>query len=66
MTIQPAGASTERVAWSNGTAYKENDRVILLLQGGGLFHAIPKRAFNDTSPLAAFRDLARGRHDSSR
>jgi hypothetical protein len=63
VTIQPAGALTERILWTQLQRLKENERVVLLLHGTGLIHAIPKRAFSDKASLASFRALAR-RHAS--
>jgi hypothetical protein len=63
VTIQPAGALTERIRWVQVQRLKENERVVLLLQGTDLIHAIPKRAFSDKAALASFRGLAR-RHGS--
>jgi hypothetical protein len=63
VTIQPAGALTERISWTQLRRFKENERVVLLLHGTGLIHAIPKRAFSDKILLASFRSLAR-RHQS--
>jgi hypothetical protein len=60
VTIQPAGALTERVSWTQLQRLKENERVLLLLQGAELI-AIPKRAFSDKESLASFRSLARRR-----
>jgi len=59
VTIQPQGAMTERILWTQLRRLKENDRIVLLLQGASAIHAIPKRAFPDRSALAAFRALAR-------
>jgi hypothetical protein len=62
VTIQPAGTPPERIRWSQLQKYRENDRVILLLQDASVIHAIPKRAFPDKATLAAFRALARRRN----
>jgi hypothetical protein len=61
VTIQPAGTPQERIPWSHLQQYRENERVILLLQEASVIHAIPKRAFPDKASLAAFRALARHR-----
>jgi hypothetical protein len=60
VTIQPAGSLTERILWSELQRLRENERVILLLQGAGFSHAIPKRAFPNKTLLDAFRAAARG------
>src|SRR5882762_4098989 len=60
VTIQPAGSLTERILWTELQRLRENERVILLLQGVGFSHAIPKRAFPNTTMLDAFRAAARG------
>jgi hypothetical protein len=60
VTIQPAGSLTERILWSELQRLRENERVILLLQGVGFSHAIPKRAFPNKAMLDAFRVAARG------
>lgn len=59
VTIQPAGSLTERILWTELQRLRENERVILLLQGGGISHAIPKRAFPNKTTLNAFRVAAR-------
>jgi hypothetical protein len=59
VTIQPAGSLTERILWTQLQRLRENERVVLLVQGPGLIHAIPKRAFADKATLDAFRVLAR-------
>jgi hypothetical protein len=59
VTIQPAGCLTERILWTQLQRLRENERVVLLLQGSGVFHAIPNRAFADKATLDAFRVLAR-------
>jgi hypothetical protein len=59
VTIQPSGSLTERILWTELQGLRENDRVILLLQGAGFSHAIPKRAFPTKSLLGAFRAAAR-------
>src|SRR3984893_13233475 len=61
VTIQPAGALTERILWTELQRLRENERVVLLLQGAGFSHAIPKRAFPNKTMLDAFRVAARGR-----
>jgi hypothetical protein len=61
ITIQPSGSLTERILWTQLQRLKENERIVLLSQGSGLIHAIPKRAF-DKAGLEAFRNLAR-RHE---
>jgi hypothetical protein len=66
VTIQPAGAMTERILWTQLRRLKENERVVLLSQGTGLMHAIPKRAFSDKASLASFRLLARGHQSKLR
>jgi hypothetical protein len=66
VTIQPAGALTERILWTQLQRLRENERVVLLLQGSGLFHAIPKRAFADKATLDAFRVLARRQQGRTR
>jgi YcxB-like protein len=63
ITIHPAGALSERILWAELKPLKENERLVLLRQGAGTFHAIPKRAFSDKQSLAAFRRLAR-KHES--
>jgi hypothetical protein len=60
VTIQPAGSLTERILWTELQRLRENERVILLLQGAGFSHAIPKRAFANKTMLDAFRRAARG------
>ena len=60
VTIQPAGSLTERILWTELQRLRENERVILLLQGAGFSHAIPKRAFANKTMLDAFRVAARG------
>jgi YcxB-like protein len=62
VTIQPAGALTERILWTELQRLRENERVILLLQGAGFGHAIPKRAFPNKTMLDAFRVAARAGH----
>ena len=62
VTIQPLGASRERILWTQLQRLRENERIVLLFQGSGIIHAIPKRAFGDKSTLATFRLLAR-RHE---
>ena len=59
VTIQPAGSLTERILWTELQRLRENERVILLLQGVGISHAIPKRAFPNKTTLDAFRVAAR-------
>lgn len=59
ITIQPAGSSAERIPWSSLQRLSENERIVLLLQTSGQFHAIPKRAFPDKAALGALRLLAR-------
>src|SRR3984893_8426387 len=61
VTIQPAGSLTERILWTELQRLRENERVILLLQGAGFSHAIPKRAFPNKTMLDSFRAAARGR-----
>lgn len=61
VTIQPAGAPPETIPWPQLREYRENERVILLLQDASAIHAIPKRAFPDKTSLAGFRSLARRR-----
>jgi hypothetical protein len=63
VTIQPASSVTERILWTQLHRFRENERIVLLLQGSDLIHAIPKRAFSDKATLAAFRLLARS-HES--
>jgi hypothetical protein len=60
VTIQPAGSLTERILWTEMQRLRENERVIVLLQGVGFSHAIPKRAFANKTMLDAFRAAARG------
>jgi hypothetical protein len=60
VTIQPAGSLTERILWTELQRLRENERVILLLQGVGFSHAIPKRAFPNKTMLDAFRAAASG------
>jgi hypothetical protein len=59
VTIQPSGSLTERILWTELQRLRENERVILLVQGVGVSHAIPKRAFPDKTTLEAFRTAAR-------
>jgi hypothetical protein len=59
VTIEPAGASKERILWAQLRPLRENERVVLLLQETAMIHAIPKRAFPDRAALDAFRALAR-------
>jgi len=59
VSIQPAGAPVERIAWRQLQRLRENERVFLLLQPNGVMHAIPKRAFAEPMMLASFRRLAR-------
>ncbi len=59
VTIQPADSLTERILWTELQRLRENERVILLLQGVGFSHAIPKRAFPNKMMLDAFRVAAR-------
>jgi hypothetical protein len=58
ISIQPAGAAVERIAWIQLQRMLENERIFLLLQPTGVMHAIPKRAFTDPTMLVAFRRLA--------
>ena len=58
VTIRPAGALQEHIPWSAILRLRENERIVLLVQGGDLLHAIPKRAFTDKALLAAFRVMA--------
>ncbi|HLZ97305.1 MAG TPA: YcxB family protein [Steroidobacteraceae bacterium] len=60
VTIQPAGFAAERIPWAQLRQLRENERVVLLLQGVGLSHAIPKRAFVNKAMLDALRAAARG------
>jgi hypothetical protein len=62
LTIQPASSVAERILWTQLHRLRENERVMVLSQGAGLIHAIPKRAFPDKAALDAFRSLAR-RHE---
>ena len=59
VTIQPLSSPGERVLWTDLQCLKENERVVLLQQKGGLMHAIPKRAFPDRAALAVLRRRAR-------
>ena len=59
VSIQPAGALVERIAWNELAAFKENERIVLFQQKGGALHAIPKRAFCDKAVLTALRRTAR-------
>jgi hypothetical protein len=59
ISIQPAGAPVERIAWIQLQRLRENERVFLLLQPTGVMHAIPKRAFTDPQMLGSFRRFAR-------
>jgi hypothetical protein len=59
VTIQPAGALTERILWTDLQPLRESERIVLLLQAPGVIHAIPKRAFPDKAALQTFRLLAR-------
>ncbi len=59
VTISPAGAAAERIPWQQLRQLRENERILLMLQGASLIHAIPKRAFPDAASLAAFRAFAR-------
>ncbi len=65
VTIQPAGASRERILWSQLQKLRENERIVLLFQATGAIHAIPKRAFSNKAALAAFRLLARRHQPAS-
>jgi hypothetical protein len=58
-TIQPLSSPCERILWTDLQCLKENERVVLLQQKGGLLHAIPKRAFPDKAALAVLRRRAR-------
>jgi hypothetical protein len=59
VTIHPTAALSERILWTELKPLKENERIVLLSQGAGNFHAIPKRAFPDKEALIGFRRLAR-------
>jgi hypothetical protein len=59
VTIRPANAPSEFVAWTDLLRFRENERVLVLLQKTGMMHAIPKRAFIDRAKLDAFRRAAR-------
>jgi folylpolyglutamate synthase/dihydropteroate synthase len=61
VSIQPATALVERIAWSELGAFKENERIVLFQQRSGAIHAIPKRAFADKAVLAALRRTARAK-----
>jgi YcxB-like protein len=61
VSIQPAAALMERIAWSELAAFKENERIVLFQQSSGALHAVPKRAFSDKSVLAALRRTARAK-----
>jgi hypothetical protein len=58
VSIQPADTIVERIPWSEVTAFKENDRVVLFQQKSRAIHAIPKRAFPDEAVLATLRRTA--------
>src|SRR3984893_15825885 len=60
VTIQPAGSLTERILWTEMQRLRGKEGGILLLQGAGFGHAIPKRAFPNKTLLDAFRVAARG------
>jgi hypothetical protein len=59
ITIAPAGAPAELIAWSALKRLRENERLVLLLQKSGQIHAIPKRAFADKAALGVLKLLAR-------
>jgi YcxB-like protein len=59
ISIQPSTSICERILWTQLQPLKENERVILFQQKGGIIHAVPKRAFLDKAALAAVRNLAR-------
>jgi YcxB-like protein len=59
ISIQPTASICERILWAELQPLKENNRVILFRQKGGVIHAVPKRAFPDKAALAAVRNLAR-------
>jgi len=59
VSIQPADAIVERIAWSELEAFKENERIVLFQQKSRAIHAIPKRAFPDKAVLAMLRQTAR-------
>jgi hypothetical protein len=59
VSIQPADAIVERIAWSELEAFKENERIVLFQQKSRAIHAIPKRAFPDKAVLATLRQTAR-------
>jgi hypothetical protein len=59
VTIHPASAMSERISWRDLKPLRENERIVLLQQGSGQIHAIPKRAFTDKAVLAEFRNSAR-------
>jgi hypothetical protein len=59
VSIQPADAVVERIAWSELEAFKENERIVLFQQKSRAIHAIPKRAFPDKAVLATLRRTAR-------
>ena len=59
VSIQPADAIVERIAWSELEAFKENERIVLFQQKSRAIHAIPKRAFPDKAVLATLRRTAR-------
>lgn len=58
VSIQPADAIVERIAWRELAAFKENDRIVLFQHKSRAIHAIPKRAFADKAVLAALRRTA--------
>jgi hypothetical protein len=66
ITIQPAYAAPELIAWSELQPLRESERIVLLRQKTGMLHAVPKRAFADKSALAAFRRLALAATGSAR
>jgi len=59
ITISPAAAAPERIAWRDLKPLRENARILLLCQTTGTLHAIPKRAFADKAALHTFCRLAR-------
>ena len=50
-------AGTSQLNWSYFSHYLENDKVILLIYGKGLFTVIPKRAFLTEAELQLFSEL---------
>jgi hypothetical protein len=60
VTVQPSGFGAVTVPWSDVIRILENERLVLLVQRTGIFHAIPKRAFSDAAALREFCAYVRG------